>query len=135
MSNIHIPESPWFSYRDGTLACEDVPLESIAAEVDTPAFVYSGAAIDDAYRSIDEALSFAPHLIAYAVKANASPLVLETLAAAGLGAVAYAMAVVDMAHVRAALTDREAAVLVVRGAGKHFCAGHDIGEIPDLVSL
>jgi len=61
-------------------------LESIANEVDTPAFVYSGAAIDDAYRSIDEALAFAPHLIAYAVKANGNLSVLARLAAQGCGA-------------------------------------------------
>ncbi|MGB8224764.1 MAG: hypothetical protein WCF10_19390, partial [Polyangiales bacterium] len=79
MSNVHIPESRWFTYQDGALACEHVPLESIAAEVDTPAFVYSGAAIDDAYRSIDEALSFARHLIAYAVKANGNLSVLARL--------------------------------------------------------
>ena len=86
MSSVHIPESPWFSYRDGALACEEVPLESIAEEVDTPAFVYSGAAIDDAYRSIDEALSFAPHLIAYAVKANGNLSILARLASQGSGA-------------------------------------------------
>lgn len=86
MSNVHIPESPWFSYRDGALLCEEVPLESVAAEVDTPAFVYSGAAIDDAYRSIDEALSFAPHAIAYAVKANGNLSVLARLASQGCAA-------------------------------------------------
>lgn len=86
MSNIHIPESPWFSYRDGALACDQVALESIASEFDTPAFVYSGAAIDDAYRSIDEALGFAPHLIAYAIKANGNLAVLSRLASQGCGA-------------------------------------------------
>jgi diaminopimelate decarboxylase len=86
MSNVHIPESPWFSYRDGALYCEDVLLETIANEVDTPAFIYSGAAIDDAYRSIDQALSFAPHLIAYAVKANGNLSVLARLASQGCGA-------------------------------------------------
>lgn len=86
MSNVHIPESPWFSYRAGTLACERVPLASIAAEVDTPAFVYSGAAIDEAYRSIDAALRFAPHLIAYAVKANGNLSILARLASQGCGA-------------------------------------------------
>ena len=86
MADAQIPESPWFSYRDGVLMCEDVPLASVAAEVDTPAFVYSGAAIDDAYRSIDDALSFAPHLIAYAVKANGNLSVLARLASQGCGA-------------------------------------------------
>lgn len=86
MSNVHIPESPWFSYREGALTCEDVPLESIASEVDTPAFVYSGGAIDEAYRSIDEALHFAPHLVAYAVKANGNLSLLARLASQGCGA-------------------------------------------------
>jgi diaminopimelate decarboxylase len=86
MSNAHIPESPWFAYREGTLACEGVSLESIAAEVDTPAFVYSGASIDDAYRSIDQALDFAPHLIAYAIKANGNLSILSRLASQGCGA-------------------------------------------------
>jgi len=86
MSNVHIPESPWFSYRDGVLVCEEVSLTSIAEDVDTPAFVYSGTAIDAAYRSIDQALSFAPHLIAYAVKANGNLSVLARLASQGCGA-------------------------------------------------
>ena len=86
MSNVHIPESSSFSYRGGVLACEEVPLEAIAAEVDTPTFVYSGAAIDEAYREIDQALDFAPHLIAYAVKANGNLSVLARLASQGCGA-------------------------------------------------
>ena len=86
MSNVHIPESPWFSYRDGALTCEEVSLASVAEEVDTPAFVYSGGAIDEAYRSIDDALSFAPHLIAYAIKANGNLSVLARLASQGCGA-------------------------------------------------
>lgn len=86
MSNVHIPESRWFSYRDGALGCEGVSLERVASEVDTPAFVYSGAAIDDAYRAIDEALRFAPHMIAYAVKANGNLSILARLASQGCGA-------------------------------------------------
>jgi len=86
MSNVHIPESRWFSYRGGALHGEGVSLDSIATEVGTPAFVYSGAAIDEAYRSIDDALSFAPHLIAYAVKANGNLSVLARLASQGCGA-------------------------------------------------
>ena len=86
MPNALIPESEWFSYRGGTLACEGVPLSKIAKEVDTPAFVYSGAAIDDAYHAIDQALAFAPHLIAYAVKANGNLSLLARLASQGCGA-------------------------------------------------
>ncbi|MEM7137911.1 MAG: diaminopimelate decarboxylase [Myxococcota bacterium] len=81
-----IPDSEWFSYRDGSLACEEVPLRAIAEEVDTPAFIYSGAAIDAAYQAIDDALDFAPHLIAYAVKANGNLSLLARLASQGCGA-------------------------------------------------
>jgi len=86
MTNPHIPQSEWFSYRHGSLSCERVPLASIAHEVDTPAFVYSGGAIDASYREIDEALDFAPHLIAYAVKANGNLSLLARLASLGSGA-------------------------------------------------
>lgn len=34
-----------------------------------------------------------------------------------------------LAALDAVACDREVAVLVVRGAGKHFCAGHDLGEM------
>jgi diaminopimelate decarboxylase len=86
MPKTQIPQSPWFAYRDGQLACEGVPLSRIAEEVDTPAFVYSGASIDRAFQAIDQALSFAPHMIAYAVKANGNLSLLARLASQGCGA-------------------------------------------------
>lgn len=86
MADEQVPESAWFTYQDGHLACEDVSLAALADEVDTPAFVYSGAAIDAAYAEIDEALDFAPHLIAYAVKANGNLSLLARLASQGCGA-------------------------------------------------
>lgn len=81
-----IPPSKWFRYERGALVCERVSLSSIADEVDTPAFVYSGAAIDEGYRSIDEAMGFTRHLIAYAVKANGNLSLLARLASQGCGA-------------------------------------------------
>lgn len=86
MTSVQIPDSAWFSYRDGVLACEGVSLDDIAAAVDTPAFVYSGASIDAAYQSIDQALGFGSHLVAYAVKANANLAILSRLASQGCGA-------------------------------------------------
>lgn len=80
------PASRWYCYEQGQLACDGVPLEDIAAQVDTPAFVYAGQAVDAAYDAIDSALSFAPHLIAYAVKANGNLSLLARLAARGCGA-------------------------------------------------
>ncbi len=80
------PESSWFCYEQGELRCDGVPLRDIAEQVDTPAFVYAGQAIDTAYDAIDAALSFAPHLIAYAVKANGNLSLLARLASRGCGA-------------------------------------------------
>lgn len=81
-----VPPSAHFRYENGELVCDGVPLSRIAAEVDTPTYVYSGAAVDEAYHRIDGALSFAPHLIAYAVKANGNLALLSRLAKAGCGA-------------------------------------------------
>lgn len=114
MPNAHIPESGWFSYRDGVLTCEEVPLTSISDEVDTPAFVYSGAAIDDAYRTIDEALDFAPHLIAYAVKANGNLSLLARLASQGCGADIVSLGEMQRALKAGFSSDR----IVFSGVGK-----------------
>ncbi|WP_366132673.1 diaminopimelate decarboxylase [uncultured Ferrovibrio sp.] len=77
---------PWFAYRDGQLCAEGVPLTKIAAEVGTPAYVYSRAALDDRYKTLAEAFAGLPVLIAYAVKANASLAVLRRFGELGAGA-------------------------------------------------
>ncbi|HYA89515.1 MAG TPA: hypothetical protein VEF54_01685, partial [archaeon] len=66
------------------LCCEGVPLNKIAEAVGTPAYVYSRASIEAAYRRLDRALGALPHAICYAVKANSNLSVLRVLA--GLGA-------------------------------------------------
>jgi len=77
---------PWFAYRDGMLCAEAVPLDHIAAEVGTPAYVYSEAALTDRYRSLADAFAGLPVLIAYATKANANLAVLRHLGSLGAGA-------------------------------------------------
>ncbi|HLT77623.1 MAG TPA: diaminopimelate decarboxylase [Ferrovibrio sp.] len=77
---------PWFAYRDNELHAEGVPLSRIAAEVGTPAYVYSHQALEDRYRSLSDAFAGTDHLIAYAVKANASLAVLRVFARLGAGA-------------------------------------------------
>ena len=74
-----------FSYSDNDLYCDNAPLEDIAREVGTPAFVYSAAAILDNYRAYHEAFSDLPHNVCYAVKANSSLAILSLLARAGAG--------------------------------------------------
>ncbi len=75
-----------FDLKDGSLHCEDVPLELIAEEVGTPVYVYSAATLQRHARVLKEALVGLDHpLIAYAVKANPNPAVLTVLAREGLG--------------------------------------------------
>lgn len=74
-----------FSYRDGVLHCEDVNLDTLAAEVGTPAYVYSAETIRQNFRRLDAALAPLDHLICYAVKANSNLAVLNLLAKEGAG--------------------------------------------------
>ena len=74
-----------FSYVDGSLHCEDVDLEKIAAEFGTPAYVYSAGTIRGNYQRLDAALAPLDHLICYAVKANSNLAVLSLLARLGSG--------------------------------------------------
>ena len=74
-----------FSYRDGTLVCEDAPLELIAQAHGTPAYVYSRRAIIERFHSYRRALAGIPHRICYSVKANSNLAILAMLAREGAG--------------------------------------------------
>jgi diaminopimelate decarboxylase len=74
-----------FSYKNGSLYCEDVELATLAAEYGTPLYVYSAATILDHYRRLDAALAGVNHEVAYAVKANSNLSVLRLLANEGAG--------------------------------------------------
>lgn len=71
--------------RSETLHCEGVSLSRIAEAAGTPAYVYSRAAIEDAYRSLDRAFGRLPHTLCYAMKANSNLSVLRALARLGSG--------------------------------------------------
>jgi len=80
-----------FTLKDGALYAEDVSLETIAAQVGTPVYVYSSATLRRHYRVLRAACDarraeLGDALIAFAVKANANLSVLATLAAEGCGA-------------------------------------------------
>ena len=74
-----------FTYRDGTLHAEDVPLTRIADEVGTPFYCYSTATLTRHYQVLDQALTGTDNLICYAVKANSNQAVLATMARLGAG--------------------------------------------------
>jgi len=77
---------PHFSYRNGVLHVEDMPVTEIAEKVGTPFYCYSTAAVTQQYQALDAALAGLDHLICYAVKANSNRAVLATLARLGCGA-------------------------------------------------
>ena len=77
--------TPCFAYRGAAgrkqaLFCEGVLLEEVANTKGTPAYVYSRASIEGAYRALDRAFESLPHTICYAVKANSNLAVLSVLA-------------------------------------------------------
>jgi len=74
-----------FSYKNGSLHCEDVDLKELAATYGTPLYVYSGGTITDHFQRLDRALSGVPHKVAYAVKANSNLSVLRLLVRQGAG--------------------------------------------------
>jgi diaminopimelate decarboxylase len=65
------------------LYCENVPLRHIADVFRTPAYIYSQASMESAYRQLDRSLSALPHSICYAVKANSNLSVLRVFAHLG----------------------------------------------------
>ena len=75
----------FFSYQDGTLCAERVPLVEIAERFGTPSYVYSRAALELAYREFSQACSGHDVLICYSVKANSNLAVLNLLARLGSG--------------------------------------------------
>jgi diaminopimelate decarboxylase len=76
---VYLPFQPT---TDG-LVCDGVSVHAIAAQVGTPVYIYSAAAIREAYRSIDNAFAAYPHAIHYALKANSTLAILRQLKAMG----------------------------------------------------
>ncbi len=74
-----------FARVDGALACEGVSLDRVAAEVGTPAYVYSASVVRDRYQKLDAALAPMPHRIHYTLKANSNRGLLTVLRELGAG--------------------------------------------------
>src|SRR5690606_9265548 len=71
--------------RDGEFAVEQVTLSSIAERFGTPCYVYSRAALVDAFEQYRRAFGERDHLILYAVKANSNLAILKLFATMGSG--------------------------------------------------
>jgi diaminopimelate decarboxylase len=67
------------------LHCEEVALDSLAANYRTPLYVYSETQIVDRYNLFTQAFRHRPHMICYSVKANSNLSILKLLANHGSG--------------------------------------------------
>jgi diaminopimelate decarboxylase len=65
--------------------CEGVDLVEAAAKFGTPTYLYSNAAITDAYEELDRGLGKTPHTICFAMKSNGNLSILQLLAKMGSG--------------------------------------------------
>jgi diaminopimelate decarboxylase len=74
-----------FSHRGSRLFCEGVAVADAAKRFGTPAYLYSRASIEQAYRRMDAAFGTLPHTICYAMKANSNLAILRLFAAMGSG--------------------------------------------------
>ena len=71
--------SPHFRYQNGVLHAEDVPLDSLAAQLGTPLYVYSRAALRSAWETYRDAIGERPVLVCFGMKANSNLAVLKEL--------------------------------------------------------
>ena len=103
-----------FSLDGPFLACDGVSLETIAERVGTPTYVYSAAAICDAYRELDRAFASHPHSIHYALKANSTLAIARLLRDLGSHVDANSGGEIELA-LRAGFTPEQ---IVFSGVGK-----------------
>lgn len=74
-----------FTYRDGRLYCESVAVAAVAAEVGTPAYVYSARTLIDHYDKLAEAFSELDPGICFSIKSLANLEICRLLAGRGAG--------------------------------------------------
>jgi diaminopimelate decarboxylase len=74
-----------YSYRNGVLCAEQVPLDDIARRFGTPCYVYSSDAIESAYGEFASALRGRDSMLCYSVKACSNLAILALLARLGAG--------------------------------------------------
>ena len=76
----------WFTYKDGKLHADDVPVSEIALRYDTPTYVYSRTTLERHIQTINGAFNGINHLTCYSVKANSNRAIVNVMAESGLGA-------------------------------------------------
>ena len=77
--------NPQFMLKNGELHAENIALSKIAAQFNTPCYVYSKSALTHAFNSFQAGLVGTNHLICFAVKANPNIAILSLFAKLGAG--------------------------------------------------
>lgn len=104
-----------FTYKDGVLHAEDVPLDLIAQEMGTPVYVYSRATMTRHAQVFRDAMAILPKThLAFAVKANPNLAVLTLLRQQGYGADVVSGGEME----RALAAGMDAGSIVFSGVGK-----------------
>lgn len=75
----------FFNYKDNELYAEDIKVTDLVERYGSPLYVYSKATLVRHLKAFEEALAAKDHLICYAVKANSSLAILNTIAKFGCG--------------------------------------------------
>ncbi|MVW80354.1 diaminopimelate decarboxylase [Bordetella sp. 02P26C-1] len=76
---------PHFHYKDGVLHAENVALDRLTTQLGTPLYVYSRAALAQAWARYRDAIGERPVLVCFGMKANSNLAVLKEFARLGAG--------------------------------------------------
>jgi len=75
----------YFSFKRGSLYCENLKVRSLASKFGTPLYIYSAKTILGHFLKLKSAFSFLKPLICYSVKANSNLSLLKLLTSKGSG--------------------------------------------------
>ncbi len=75
-----------FTYRDGELYVDEIPVRELAEIYGTPCYIYSQTHFESQYRALAGALSEHDPLLFFAMKSNSNAAVIRTFANLGAGA-------------------------------------------------
>ncbi len=76
----------FFQYRDNRLYCEEIPVDAISKEVETPFYLYSYRTVERHFSVFDSAFQSIPHLVCYSLKANSNIALIRIFERLGSGA-------------------------------------------------
>jgi diaminopimelate decarboxylase len=75
----------YFTYKNGELYGEGIPIARIAQEVGTPVYIYSYKTLERHFRVFDGAFKDVPHITCYSCKANSNIAILRLMGSLGGG--------------------------------------------------